>query len=225
MQQVGKIALMTPGLYRLRRMSPLEVWHQHSAKLVRLPHWAVCDFLGDDCYRKVRVGDNGLIEFQDRDMTGSAMSLRYCGLVEQPDGTGCRLAPGAEYGLYVLPHDMTKAVIVEAKTRAVLGIAPMWSAVNPRDINQVKTMQAAQAQMIALQSQGVRERHAERSDELVVRREANDLLLEGLQTPRKRVSRPQVVKKQAHKKTGRVFAALSQGVNVSASKEGTGDEW
>jgi hypothetical protein len=25
MQQVGKIALMTPGLYRLRRMSPLEV--------------------------------------------------------------------------------------------------------------------------------------------------------------------------------------------------------
>lgn len=225
MQQVGKIALMTPGLYRLRRMSPLEVWQRYAPDLVRLPHWAVCDFLGDDCYRKVRVGDNGLIEFQDRDLTGSAMKLRYAALVQQPDGTGCRLAPGSEYGLYVLPHDMTKAVIVEAKTRAVLGIAPAWSAVDPRNIDQVKTMQAAQAQMIALQSQGVRERHAERSDELVVRREENDLLLAGLQTPRTRVNRPQNVKQQAHKKTGRVFAALSQGVAASASKEGTGDEW
>jgi hypothetical protein len=224
MQQIGKIALMTPGLYRLRRMSPMEVWQQHSSDLVRLPHWAICDFLWDACYRKVRVGNNGLIEFQDRDMTGSAMKLRYVGLVEQPDGTGCRLAPGSEYGLYVLPHDMTKSVIVEAKTRAVLGIAPAWSAVDPRNIDQVKTMQAAQAQMIALQSQGVRERHAERSDELVVRREENDLLLAGLQTPRKRANRPQV-NKQARKKTGRVMAALSQGGTVSASKEGTGDEW
>ncbi len=224
MRHVGQIALRTPGLSRLRRMSPSEVWQRYAGHLQRLPHWAVCDFLGDECYRTVRVGHDGLIAFQDRDLTGSAVKLRFAGVVAQPDGTGCRLAPGSEYGLYVLPHDMTKAVVVEAGTRAVLGIAPAWSAVDPLSVDQVKTMQAAQAQMIALQSQGVRERHAERSDELVARREQNDLLLAGLQTPRKRVNRPQV-KKQAHTKTGRVMAALAQGVTVSASKEGTGDEW
>lgn len=220
MQEVGKIALMTPGLYRLRRMSPLEVWQQHSSNLVTLPHWAVCDFLGDDCYRKVRVGDNGLIEFQDRDLTGSAMKLRYAALVQQPDGTGCRLAPGSEYGLYVLPHDMTKAVIVEAKTRAVLGIAPAWSAVDPLNIDQVKTMQEAQAKMIALQSQGVRERHAERSDELVVRREANDLLLAGL-TERKPAKRQ---RKSNNNATGNALRALAS-TRVAVTQEGTGNEW
>ena len=225
MRQIGQIALSTPGLSRLRRLSPGEVWNQYAPSMVRLPHWAVCDFLGDECYRTVRVGNNGLIEFQDRDLLGSASKLRFAGIVQQPDGTGCRLAPGSEYGLYVLPHDVTQAVIVEAKTRAVLGVAPAWKAVDPFNADQVRTMQEAQAKMIALQSQGLRERHSERSDELVVRREENDLLLAGLQTPRKRMDRQQNAKKQAHKKTGRVFAALSQGVAASASKEVTGDEW
>ena len=39
----------------------------------------------------------------------------------QPTDGGARLAPGAEYGLYVLPHYLTKAVVVERSTRAVLG--------------------------------------------------------------------------------------------------------
>ena len=59
-----------------------------------LPHWAVCDFLGDSCYRTVRVGDNGLIEFQDRDMTGSDRRLRYAGVVAKPEGVGGKLMPG-----------------------------------------------------------------------------------------------------------------------------------
>ena len=222
MRQMGRLALQTEGLSRLRRMSPAEVWERHAGGLARLPHWAVCDFLGDECYRTVRVGHNGLIEFQDRDMTGSARKLRYAGAVAQPDGSGCRLAPGAEYGLYVLPHDMTKAVVVEAKTRAVLGVAPMWSAVDPLNAEQVGIMQEAQARMIAAQTAPLQERHAERSDELAVRREQNDLLLADLTAPVARKKSPQ--KKRVT--TGKMLHALASARNNgNNATEETGDEW
>lgn len=223
MREVGKIALMTPGLYRLRRMSPAEVWAAHSARLTRLPHWAVCDFLGEDCYRTVKVGDNGLIAFQDRDLTGTAVKLRFAGIVAQPDGTGCRLAPGAEYGLYVLPHDLTKAVVVEARSRAVLGIAPAWSAVDPLNEEQVAVMQEAQARMIAAQAAPLRERHEERSAELAGRREQNDLLLADLTEPRRPAKRRQAEKQE----TGRALAALSAATRIGHVTENgeSGDEW
>lgn len=207
MRQIGRIALESPGLSRLRRMSPAEVWLRNSAGLVKLPHWAVCDFLGDDCYRTVRVGSNGLIEFQDRDITGVAMKLRYAAVVQQPDGRGCRLAPGAQYGLYVLPYDLSKAVIVEANTRAVLGIVTQWSAVNPLNAEQVSVMQEMQERMIAAQEAPLRERHAERSEELVARREQNDLLLAGLTEPRKRRAGS---KKQKVSNANAAMAALAQ---------------
>ncbi len=222
MRQIGQIALATPGLSRLRRMSPEEVWHKHADGLQRLPHWAVVDFLGDECFRRVRVGHDGLIAFQDRDLTGSAVKLRFAGAVMQPDGTGCRLARGAEYGLYVLPHDLTKAVIVEAGTRAVLGIAPAWSAVDPLNAAQVAVMQEAQAKMIALQSQGVRERHAERGDELAVRREENDLLLAGLTEPRRQKTKKQA--KQQKQAAGQAMRALA-GMRSDANASEVEDEW
>ncbi len=221
MRQIGKIALNTPGLARLRRMSPVEVWGRHSAGLQRLPHWAVVDFLGDECYRTIKVGHDGLIAFQDRDLTGSACKLRFAGVVAQPDGTGCRLAPGSEYGLYVLPHDMTKAVVVEARTRAVLGLAPAWSAVDPLNQAQVDIMQETQARMIAAASAPVRERHAERSDELVVRRESNDLLLAGLTEPRRRSKRES--SKQANQ-AGVAMRALA-GVRAGSDTTEEHDEW
>jgi hypothetical protein len=222
MRQVGRIALGTPGLSRLRRMSPCEVWERGAGGLLRLPHWAVIDFLGDECFREARVGHDGLFAFQDRDLTGTPRKLRYAGIVRQPDGTGCRLAPGADYGLYVLPHDLTKAVVVEAGTRAVLGIAPMWTAADPLNAEQVEAMQGAQAQMIALQSRGLRERHAERSDELVARREQNDLLLAGLTEPRRR--------KEKKRNTGSAGAAMRALAGAYAARppsdEETGnDDW
>jgi hypothetical protein len=220
MRQVGRIALETPGLSRLRRMSPREVWERHSGVLTRLPHWAVCDFLGDECYRSVKVAGDGLLKFQDRDLTGSDVTLRFAGVVAQPDGSGCKLARGAEYGLYVLPHDLTKAVIVEKGTRAVLGIAPAWTSVSPMNEEQVGVMVEMQARMIAAANAPLIERHAERSEELAVRREQNDLLLEGL-TERKPGKRQRKNEKQ---ETGRAMAALAQGVRTTAT-EGAGDEW
>lgn len=221
MKQIGKLALMTPGLYRLRRMSPAEVWTANSANLTRLPHGAVCDFLGEECFRSVRVGNNGLIEFQDKDLTGCAVKLRFVAMVAQPDGSGCRLAPGAEYGLYVLPQDLTKAVIVEKGTRAVLGIAPAWSSVDPLNEEQVGIMVEAQARMIASQAAPLRERHAERSEEMEARREQTNLLLEGLTVPRKPGKRQQ----GNNKETGRALVALAKASSSTNSTKESGDEW
>lgn len=221
MQQVGRIALSTPGLARLRRMSPLEVWERHAGNLKRVPHCAICDFLGDDCYRTVRIGHDGLMSFQDRDLTGSTRKLRYTGIVVQPDGTGCHLSPGTEYGLYVLPHDMSKAVVVEAHTRVVLGIAPMWSSVDPLNANQVGIMQEAQARVIAARDAPLRERHAERNVELIARREQNDLLMADLMEPRR-----QHKMKSKTLTNGNPLLALADACAIGTNNtEGTDNEW
>jgi len=131
MRDVGKRALNTPGLTRLRRLSPWEVWHGNSANLTRLPLWAVIDFLGDDCYRTVKVNHKGLFEFQDRDIFGTDRKVRFYNAVKCPDGTEVQLAEGAEYGLYMIPQDTSRAIIVDAKTRSVIGTAPAWNAIDP----------------------------------------------------------------------------------------------
>lgn len=177
MRDVGRRALTTPGCYRLRRMSPREVWDAHKTRLVRLPAWAVVDFLGDDCYRTVTVGRDGLIAFQDRELTGLPCKYRYAGMVMQPDGSGARLTPGVEYGLYVLPHNTSAAVVVDARRRTVLGVAPAWSAVDPLNKEQVGVMVEAQARMLAMQAAPIRARHAAEHAEFDERKLANDLLL------------------------------------------------
>ena len=221
MQDVGRRALNTPGLTRCRRLSPREVWEKGSGNLTRLPLWMIVDFLGEACYRTVNVGHNGLMEFQDRDMLGAPRKVRFLNAVQCPDGSAVQLAEGCEYGLYVVPQDTSRAVVVDAKTRAVVGIAPAWSAVDPMNAAQVETMVEAQARMIAYQAAGVRERHADDSDAALVRKERTDLILAGLGKPAKK-------KKSTGKETRLAFAALA---GASKSKGGAcpptevNDEW
>jgi hypothetical protein len=180
MRDVGKRALGTPGLTRLRRLSPFEVWRNNSGSLTRLPLWAVIDFLGEDCYRTASVGGNGMFEFQDRDMLGSPRKVRFLNVVKCPDGTAVQLAEGAEYGLYVIPQDTARAVVVDARTRSVIGIAPAWNAIDPLNAEQADIMVEAQARVIALKAAGVRDRHADDSDAAVVRREETDAILKSV---------------------------------------------
>jgi hypothetical protein len=199
MQDVAKRAYSTPGLTRTRRLSPMEVWEKGNGCLVRLPLWSLVDFLGDECFRTVKVGDNGLFEFQDRDLLGSPRKVRFLNIAQCPDGTAVQLVGGAEYGLYVIPQDTTRAVVVDAKTRAVIGMVAAWSAVDPLNAEQAETMIVAQARVIALQSAGVRERHNDDSDAALVRREATDAILAGLGKPAKE-------KKNTGKETRDAFA-------------------
>jgi len=76
--------------------------------------------------------------------------------------------------------------------------------------------------MIALQSQGVRGRHAERSTELVVRREENDLLLAGLTEPRRQKTKKQA--KQKRQAVGQAMRALA-GARSAVRESEVEDEW
>jgi len=204
----------------VRRMSPREVWHAHSKGLARVPHWALTRFLGDKCYYKVRLGHDLKFALQDRKALGNDSKARFLGVAARPDGEEERLVPGAEYGLYVLPHDTTQAVVVDAQTRAVIGMAPAWMAVDPRDTGQIAAQAGLQAKVIALQSAGIRERHAAASDAALVRREETDLILSGLGKPGRKTGRENAEQK---KETRDALKALAGA--VPQRKGNTDDEW
>ena len=177
--------LRTPGHHKGVRLSPREVWEAGAGALVRLPHCAVVDFLGEDCYRTVRVGRRHLIEFQDRDIFGTSQTMRYVALLVQPDGTGVWLREGAEYGLYTLPHNPAQSVVVDPVRRNVLGMVGQWTSVQPMNEKQVEAAIASQNTVRAMLNDPIRERHAEAAQIALSERQNNSVILEGVFEERK----------------------------------------
>jgi hypothetical protein len=159
MRPLAIAACKSPGHVRSRRMSPVEVWERGQAELIRLPPWAVIDLLGPELMHVCTVQDNGLIEFADADLE-AGVKFRFVGTCLTPDGSVRRLRPGERVGVYALPYDSTKAVAVDADTRAVFGVLPAWQAVSPINAQQVSIMVGAQARMIAAADAPIIERHA-----------------------------------------------------------------
>lgn len=221
MQEPARMALRTPGLFKSQRLSPAEVLDRYADRRVRLPPWAIIDFLGEDCYRTVRLDNQGLLTFQDKDLTGFPCKLRFAGTVMQPDGSRASLVPGTEYGLYVIPHDMSKAVVVDAGNRVVLGIAPQWSAVSPLNPDEVKVMVEAQARVIAAQSEPIALRHADQIEEFQHNKATTDLLLADLTELRKPAKRQR--KSNNNNAIGNAVRALAS-TRVAVTTEGTGDD-
>lgn len=221
MQEPARMALRTPGLFKPERLSPTEVLGRYSERFMRLKPWAIIDFLGEDCYRTVRLDGQGLLTFQDKDLTGFPCKLRFAGTVMQPDGSRASLVPGTEYGLYVIPHDMSKAVVVDAGNRIVLGMAPQWSAVSPLNPDEVKVMVEAQARVIEAQSEPIRARHADQIEEFQNNKATTDLLLADLTELRKPAKRQ---RKSNNNATGTALRELARS-RVAVTQEGTGDEW
>lgn len=179
-REAARLMLRTPGHHKGVRLSPREAWDLNRHRLVTVPAWALVDFLGEDCYRTVRVGPKHLMEFQDRDLFGTAQTMRYMSLCVQPDGTGAWLREGAEYGLYALPHDPTKAVVVDAVRRNVLGMVAQWTSVQPMNERQVEAAIMAQNLVRTLVNEPIRERHAQESDVMLSERTNNAVVLEGI---------------------------------------------
>lgn len=173
-------ALVTPGFHKGVRLSPAEVWASAQPGLERIPLWSVIDFLGDDCYRKVTVGKKNLMEFQDRDTYGTERKIRFLAIVLQPDGSTARLEEGREYGIYTIPQDDSRAVVVDAERRNVIGLAPAWTAVSPTNGEAVAGAVAAAEKVRALQNAPVIARHQGESDVALSMRQANRTLLEGV---------------------------------------------
>ncbi|MBR0066760.1 MAG: hypothetical protein IJQ00_04125 [Kiritimatiellae bacterium] len=178
--------LRTPGHHKGVRLSPREVWEAAAPGLMRLPLWAVLDFLGDDCYRVVTVGKRGLIEFQDRDLYGTDRKVRFYAACLQPDGSTAMLAEGHKYGLYTIPMDDSRAVVVDAEKRTVFGIVSAWTSVSPANDEAVAASIEAAARVRGLQNGQIANRHETESAAMLSMRQNNKIILEGLYEERKK---------------------------------------
>lgn len=188
-QDLAIACMRSPGLTRMRRWSPNEVWESGKADLVRMPAWGIVDILGMDRVKRVKVQANHLIAFEDR--TLGPGTHRFAGAVTCPDGSTMSLCAGREYGLFVTPYSTKQAVIVDLSNGAVLGSAPQWAAVNPLDTLQVSTMQSAQGRMVAAMDAPIIARHQSEADDRQAAMVHNEMLIDAAgHEPRDRVRAP-----------------------------------
>lgn len=233
-REAARRALTTPGYHKGVRLSPKEVWDMSADRLERLPHCAIIDFLGDDCYRKVTVGHKHLIEFQDRDIFGTAQVMRYLAMLVQPDGSGVWLREGAEYGLYSLPHDPSKAVVVDAARRNVLGMVSQWTSVMPANAKQVEAAIASQNLVREMVNAPIIERHAEEAAIALSEQQNNKIILEGVFTERQdgmlvpakgEPKRPELSTQKRQIETLGTLAALKTVVPSTDGDDDNGNGW
>ncbi|MDD2600911.1 MAG: hypothetical protein PHO37_17090 [Kiritimatiellae bacterium] len=187
MRAVAETACKEHGHVRARRMSPLEVWDSGQDELERLPPWAAVEILGDKYCHRAAVQSNGLIEFMDRNIE-PGKKFRFQSQVLSPAGQAFIMEPGQIVSIYALPHDLTKAVIADPESGAILGVAPAWNAVSPINAAQVKAAIAEQAKIVAAKDAPIKARHEEDGVIVASCRASNDYLLaedaELVDTPR-----------------------------------------
>ena len=176
MQAIAEAACKEQDHVRARRMSPLEVWNNGQANLIRLPPWAVIEILGDNYCHSAKVHDNGLIEFEDQDIE-PGKKFRFQSQCKTPAGDAFILQPGQEVKVYALPHDQTKAVLVDAHGD-ILGLVPAWNSVSPINAIQVDAAIEAQKKIVAAADAPIRGRHERDGILLESLKASNDYLIE-----------------------------------------------
>jgi len=168
-------AAKTPGFTRMRKWSPREAWDSGRDNLIKLPFWGIVDFLGKDAMKRVTVRPNHTIEFEDREF--GAGKHRFLGTVATPYGDSMGLIPGRDYGIYAMPCDMTKAVVIDMDNGETLGVAPAWKPVNPLDTVNVREVQELQGKIRVALSAPVIERHTDEADDRTAAMAHNELVV------------------------------------------------
>ena len=141
-RQATEAIMSIPGLSRTRKLSPREVFAQGRGKLVKLPSYCVPGILGDDLAVERKLGDNGLFEFQDRELCID--ELRYLGKVIRPDGREEYLKDGETYLTFVNPFDLSQLFVVGSK-KQFIGVCPRWNKVSRADTDALHRAMGAAA--------------------------------------------------------------------------------
>ena len=134
----------------------------------------------------------------------------------------------------VLPHDASKAVVVDAVRRNVLGMVTQWTSAQPMNSAQVEAAIASQNLVRSMANAPIRERHQLESDVMLSERASNSVLLEGifeetstggLRKIREKV--PAKVPAKTQKQTAALgaIAALQQSMALKDGEEDNGSEW
>jgi hypothetical protein len=96
------------------------------------------------------------------------------------------LAEGHKYGLYTIPMDDSRAVVVDAEKRTVFGIVSVWTSVSPANDEAVAASIEAAARVRRLQNGQIANRHETESAAMLSMRQNNKIILEGLYEERKK---------------------------------------
>lgn len=135
--------LEQPGYTRIRKLSPQEVWNAGRNKLVRLPGHFAPLIIGTDCAVERRVNDNGMIEFQDREL-GPGI-FRFLARVRAPTGEEFQLPAGEKILAYCNPYAMDTLYVCKAGVGAgaYLGECPRWQSIRRDDVEALQRQMGA----------------------------------------------------------------------------------
>ena len=113
-QQVAMTALMQlPGCYRLRKLSPAEVWERDAGGLVRLPPHVLPALIGRDLAQERKVNDHGSFLFQDAAIAPEP--LRYVGIAVNPRRQEIMLREGETYLTFCNPFDLRYLLVCDSR--------------------------------------------------------------------------------------------------------------
>ena len=106
-----------PGCFRLRKMSPMEVWEQQAARLVKIPMSVLPEIIGRDLAVERKLNDHGSFTFEDSEL--SHEPLRYMGIAVDPHGQQILLKNGEHYLTFCNPFDRRFLLISDAAGRYI----------------------------------------------------------------------------------------------------------
>ncbi len=137
--------ISAPGLTRVRKMSPAEVWARGQANLVRLPGYLVPQIIGPNLGIERKVDRAGVFEFQDRELGPG--TFRYLARAKTPDGAELDLAPGESFLTFCNPFDPGLLYVCKAGAGrgAYLGACRRWEAPCRADVEAVRRQMGAAA--------------------------------------------------------------------------------
>jgi len=134
-QAAVEAVISQPGLQRIRKLSPREVWDAGRTDLVRLPGWCVPALLGPQNGAVRQVGNDSLFAFEDKYLGPG--KHRYESVLIRADGSREALRPGRDYLVHVNPFNRDLLYVSEAgaKEGAFLGACRRWSKVSRAEVD------------------------------------------------------------------------------------------
>jgi hypothetical protein len=167
-----------PEMMRVRRLSPREVWMRGQGELSRLPWCVVPELLGQDDGAVMRVGDDGMIAFEDRYL-GPGRHV-YHGAVETPEGFVQTLCRGREYLLHVSPYRPESVIVSDRDSGAVLGMAARYERAPAFDRGAVLRLAGKQAHAAKMLAEPVQARHQDAAAARAAMAAHNEAVLAGV---------------------------------------------
>jgi hypothetical protein len=101
------------GCYRMRKLSPAEVWERDAGGLARLPAHVLPALIGRDLAQERRVNDRGSFLFEDASIAPEP--LRYVGIAVNPRGHEVMMKDGETYLTFCNPFDTRYLLVCDAR--------------------------------------------------------------------------------------------------------------